>query len=130
MKFATLEQKIAESYIDGVTMEQAERLAGEFLSAQLQVSEELKRSDLDSRMRKASLKAVRANVYLTEVSKGEKKPTEAMLSSLIDTNESVMTEQGALDEAEAERDNLKRYFDVFSQAHVHFRSIAKGSFNS
>jgi hypothetical protein len=73
MNFAQLEQKIIQSYVEGVTMDQAERLAGEFLSAQLQVSEELKKYDLDSRMRKAGLKAVRSAVYLDIIKSNDKK---------------------------------------------------------
>ncbi len=129
MMFAELEAKIIASYVEGVTMEQAERLAGEFLSAQLLVSEKLKKSDLDSRLRKSGLKAVRAAAYMNACEKSEKKPTEAALAALIDTDETVSAEQEELDKAEVERDNLKRYFDVFNQAHVHYRSIAKGSFN-
>lgn len=122
-----LEAKIQSSYEDGITMENAEKLAGEFLFAQIQVSNELKRTDLDSRMRKSGMKAVRAAIYLDSATKGEKKPTEAMLAATVDSNDLVMGEQKGFDEAEVERDNLERYYDVFGQAHVYFRQLAKGN---
>jgi hypothetical protein len=123
-----LETKIKNSYEAGVTMEEAERLASEFLHAQLQVSGELRKADLDSRMKKSGVKAIRAAVYLNAIKSTDRKPTEAALSSMIDSDDIVTTEQQALDEAEVERDELKRIYDVFGNAHIHFRGIAKGSF--
>ena len=123
-----LEAAIESSYTDGVSLEEAERLAGRFLGAQLAVSAELKKYSLDARMRKSGLKAVRSAVYLAEVQKNEKKPTETMLASLVDTHEVVQSEQTALDTAEVEREDLERYFDVFGNAHIFFRGVAKGSF--
>lgn len=123
-----LEYKIRATYEEGITLEEAEKLAGEFLVAQMSVSEELKTSDLDSRMRKSGCKAVRAAVYMDACAKSDKKPTEAALESILNTNEIVQTEQDALDKAEVERDNLKRYYDIFREAHIHFRGIAKGKF--
>lgn len=125
-----LETKIQKSYGEGVTMETAERLASEFLYAQLQVSAELKRADLDSRMRKSGVKAVRAAIYLDIVSKADKKPVEAQLAAMIDSDKIVIDEQQAYDVAEVEAEDLKRYYDVFGNAHIHFRGISKGSFGS
>jgi len=123
-----LEIKIQDSYTQGVTMEQAERLAGEFLHAMMRVSTELKTVDLDSRMRKSGVKAVRAAVYLDTVQSSDKKPTEAQITSLIDTSPEVNQSQDGLDKAEVDRDDLKRYYDIFQNAHVFFRGIAKGNF--
>jgi len=123
-----LEASIQASYESGVTMEEAEKLASKFLYAQMQVSNELRKADLDSRTRKSGLKAVRAAVYLEIVQTSEKKPTEAGIGAMIDVHEIVQSEQTAFDLSEVERDDLKRYFDIFTQAHVHFRTIAKGSF--
>lgn len=123
----SLETKIQSSYEEGITMEDAEKLAGEFLFAQLKVSTELKKNDLDSRMRKSGVKAIRAAVYLDAATKGDKKPTEAALSAIIDSDKLVIGEQRSFDEAEVERDNLERYYDVFGQAHVYFRQLAKGN---
>lgn len=124
-----LETKIQNSYEKGVSIEQAEKLAGEFLKAQMVVSDELKTSDLDSRMRKSGLKAVRAAVYMDAATKSDKKPTEAALESILNTNELVQNEQDALDKAEVDRDSLKRYYDIFREAHIYYRGIAKGSFS-
>lgn len=124
-----LESEIEQSYEEGVTPEKAEKLAGKFLKAQMQVSAELTKADLSSRMRKSGVKAVRAAVYLDIVSKAEsKKPTETHIASTIDTNDLVGTEQQAYDEAEVQKSELERYYDIFVQAHVHFRTIAKGTF--
>lgn len=125
-----LEAQIISSYEDGVTMDQAEKLAGRFLAAQLRVSEELTKLDLDSRLRKAGNKAVRAAAYLEIVQGSEKKPTEAQIGALIDTNPAVIEEQNGQDAAEVGRDELKRYYEVFRESHLHYRTISKGSFNS
>lgn len=122
-----LEAAIESSYTEGVSLEQAEKLAGRFLGAQLAVSAELKKADLDSRMRKSGLKAVRAVVYL-EARKENPKPTEAALSAIVDTHEVVQSEQSALDTAEVERDDLERYYDIFTNGHIFFRGVAKGAF--
>lgn len=124
-----LEAKIQASYEQGVTLEDAEKLAGEFLHAQLIVSAELKKADLDARMRKSGTKAVRASAYLDIVQASEKKPTETQIGSMIDTNPLVGREQDGLDRAEVDRDELERYYDIFQNAHVHFRTIAKGRFD-
>ncbi len=125
---AKLETAIRDSYTNGVTMEEAEKLAGKFLGGQLAVSTQLKAVSLDARMRKSGLKAMRAAIYLGEIKGADKKPTEAQLAALVDTHEVVQSEQNALDTAEVEREALERYYDVFGNAHIHFRSIAKGSF--
>ena len=124
----TLEGKIQKSYEEGVTLEQAERLASEFLHAQLIVSSELRKFDLDSRMKKSGVKAIRAAVYLNAVKGQDKKPTEAAITAIIDSDELVAAEQERFDLAEVERDDLKRYYDIFTNAHIHFRGIAKGQF--
>lgn len=126
----SLETKIQESYEAGITADEAEKLAGEFLYAQMKVSSELSKVDLDSRMKKSGVKAVRAAIYMDAATKTDKKPTEAMLSSLLDSNDIVIGEQNALDEAEVARDELKRYYDIFQNAHIHFRLVAKGQFGS
>jgi hypothetical protein len=124
-----LEAKIQQSYQEGVTLEQAEKLAGEFLFAQLKVSDELKTADLDSRMRKSGVKAIRASIYLDIVEKSDKKPTETAIGSMIDIDPLVNKEQNSFDKAEVDRNQLERYYDIFSNAHVHFRTIAKARFD-
>lgn len=126
---ASLESKIQGAYESGTTMEEAEKLAAEFLYAQLQVSSELKRIDLSARMRKSGVKAVRAAVYLDkrQVSEG-KPPTEAALAAMVDSDTLVTGEQDGLDKAEVDRDSLERFYSIFSNAHIYFRGIAKGNF--
>lgn len=124
-----LESKIQQSYEQGITLEEAERLAGEFLHAQLIVSTELKKADLDARMKKSGIKAVRASAYLDIVQSNEKKPTETQIASMIDINKLVGQEQDKLDKAEVDRDELERYYDIFNNAHIHFRTVAKGRFD-
>lgn len=124
----SLENKIVQSYEQGVTILEAERLAGEFLAAQIRVSEELKTLDLDSRMKKSGVKSIRAAIYLDIVQKSDRKPTEAQITALIDTDKIVMGEQEALDIAEVNRDGLERYYAIFVNAHLHFRNISKGKY--
>lgn len=134
MNFKTLcqqlEEVIVSAYTESVTVEEAEKHAARFLHAQMTVSNALRTKDLDARMRKSGLKAVRAAVYTEEVSKHEKKPVEAQLAAVLDTNELVASAQDDLDTAEVDRDELERYYDIFHNAHLYFRGIAKtGSFN-
>lgn len=120
-------QKIKDSYEQGVTVVGAEALAGEFLSGMIEVSEELRNVDLDARMRKSGVKAVRAAVYLEEIKKADKKPSDSWLEALINSNELVTGEQDRLDESEVQRDLLESYYSVFKEAHIYFRGISKGS---
>lgn len=124
-----LEEKIKSSYEEGVSLEVAERLAAEFLHAQMLVSNELKIADLDSRMRKTGVKAVRAAIYADTCSKSDKKPTEAQIEHTINVNELVQGEQKSLDAAETNRDDLTRYYNIFREAHIYYRGIAKGKFD-
>lgn len=123
-----LESEIEKAYTTGVTLEQAERYAAQFLGAQMKVSAELTKSDLDARMRKSGVKAVRAAVYLDTVGGAEKKPTEAQIAAIIDTNRVVSEEQDGFDRAEVLKAELERYYDIFLNAHIYFRGVAKGSF--
>lgn len=122
-----LETKIQNSYEEGISLEEAEKLSGEFLHAQMRISSALKDADLNARMRKAGMKALRAALYLEAANKGDKKPTEATLSAIIDSNEIVAQQQEALDIAEVERDELSRFNEIFTQAHVYYRQMAKGT---
>jgi hypothetical protein len=129
MDYKALEQKIINSYVEGVTITQAEGLAGEFLEAQIKVSEELKQLDLNARLIKDSVKETRAKVFLAEATKTDKKPSDSMLQAYVDSNEKVLLDQTTLADAEASRDELYRMFSIFQNAHLHFRAIAKGKFD-
>jgi len=128
MNITNLEEKIKKSYEQGVTMEEAERLAGEFLGAQIVVAEELREHDLNSRMRKSGLKALKAGVYLENALKDAKKPSDVLLQNIVDFDKLVQSEQRLFDEAEVERDYLQNIYSICKEAHIHFRGIAKGSF--
>ena len=79
-------------------------------------------------MQKSGLKAIRSTIYLDEVSKADKKPSDVLLEAIVNINEVVQGQQNALDLSEVTRDELNRYYSIFQNAHIHFRSIAKGSF--
>jgi hypothetical protein len=125
---SSLEEKIKNAYEQGVTLEESERMASEFLYAQMQISSELKKADLNARMRKTGVKAIRGALYGDICSKSDKKPTEAAIDHQLNTNELVKGEQNDLDQAEVDKAELERYFDIFSNAHIHFRGIAKGTY--
>lgn len=132
MKFkdfcSNLENKIQTEFTHGVTAEEAEKLAAEFLHAQMIVSTELSKADLDSRMKKSGVKAIRAAIYLDIVHKSDKRPTEAHTTALVDTNDLVITEQTSFDTAEVLRNELERYYNIFINAHFHYRGLAKGNY--
>lgn len=119
---------IQAAYTEGVTMEEAEKLAAKFLHAQIMLGEALRSADLDARMRKSGLKAVKAAVYLDEAKKGERKPTEAALSALVDSNSLVTSEQTGFDQAEVDRNELDNLLNVARDGHIFFRGVAKGRF--
>ena len=123
-----LETHIQSAYTDGVTVDQAEKLAARFLHAQMQLSEALRVADLDARMRKSGLKAVRATVYLEGATKGDKKPSDVLLQAQVDTHEVVQTEADAYEKAEVDKDNIERYYNIAREGHIYFRALAKGGF--
>jgi len=126
--FEQLEAKIQNAYTEGTTLETAERLAAEFLYAQMLITGELQKTDLNARMRKSGVKAVRAAIYMEAATKTDKKPSDVMLEAIVNMNELVQGEQNSLDETEVERATLERYYDIFLNAHIFFRGIAKGAF--
>ena len=128
LNFEELENKIKAAYEEGVTIEQAERLAAEFLYAQTQIVGSLQNADLDARMRKSGTKALKAAVYLDNATKGDKKPSDVLLGALVDSNELVQKEQQGLDDAEVTVSSLNHYYSIFKEAHIFFRGIAKGRF--
>lgn len=125
---AELEKDISDAYEQGTTIEQAERLASKFLSGQLLVSKELEAADLDSRMRKSGLKAIKAAVYMEAATKGDKKPSDTFLQSLVDMDQMVGESQKSLDSAEVSRDSLDRYYNIFKDAHIFFRGVSRGKY--
>ena len=127
-QFADLEKDIQNAYEGGVTMDEAEKLAAKFLGAMMRAAARLRALDLDARMKKSGVKAVRAAIYLAEATKGEKKPSDVLIGAIVDSSKLVQDEQGGLDTAEVRRDELERYFGIFKEAHVYFRGISKGKY--
>lgn len=124
----TLQDKIKEAYTSGVTLEEAERLAGEFLHAQMEVAKELQVVDLDSRMRKSGVKAIKAAVYMEAATKTDKKPSDVMLEAVVNMSKMVADEQAGFDAVEVSKDALSNYLNIFKEAHVHFRGISRGRY--
>lgn len=123
-----LESKITEAYESGVSMPEAEKLAAGFLTASLSIAKEMESLDLDKRMRKAGLKAIKAAVFLENATKGDKKPSDKMLEALVDSDKIVVDEQNAFDRAEVLVNKLNNYLSIFHEAHIYFRGIAKGNY--
>ena len=123
-----LEAKIVESYERGVTLEEAEKLASEFLGALIKLSSELKKAGLDSRMRKRGFKAIKSAIRKEEIKKHDKKPTEGQLEDLVNTDELCLNEEKAMDESLENKEELQRYYDIFREAHIHYRGISRGKF--
>lgn len=119
---------IKSSYEESITVSEAEKLAGRFLEAQLQLTKALSSADLDSRMKKSGLKALKAGTYLEAATGGEKKPSDTLLNNIVDDNDAVKLAQAEFDSAEVYKDELYNYFSIFRESHIHFRTIARGSF--
>lgn len=125
---AELTRDIQRASGEGVTLEESERLAAKFLNAQIQVGLELSRTDLDCRMRKSGVKAIKAVVYMEAATKTDKKPSDTLLGAIVDMDGIVISEQRSLDQSEVCRNELENYLDVFKNAHIFFRGVAKGRF--
>ncbi len=127
-QFKELQADVLSAYEQGVSLPEAEKLAAKFLHAQMQASDLLMEFDLSSRMKKNGYKTLRAKSYLDIVQGAEKKPTEAQIDAQISTTPEVNQAQDAYERAEIDAEGLQRYFDIFRDAHIYFRGIAKGKF--
>lgn len=125
----SLELKISMTYTQGVSLDDAEMLAAEFLHAMMILVPKIREKSLDARMKKSGLKAIRAGAYHDIVSKADKKPTVDALEHALTIDPSVISTQEQYDIAEVDKDELERYYDIFREAHLYFRGIAKGSMN-
>lgn len=124
----SLVDKVKSTYESSVTLDEAEKLAAEFLYGQMVISEQLKIVDLDARMRKSGYKAICAAIYMENATKSDKKPSDTLLQHLVEQNELVRGERNGLDEIEVERDRLQNYFNIFKDAHIYYRGISRGKF--
>lgn len=123
-----LQEEIQAAYTGEISLTKAERLAAKFLDAQMVVSNQLQAVDLDARMKKSGIKAVKAGAYMEIATAGDKKPSDTFIENAVNKNELVNKQQDALDTAEVERDALERYYNIFREAHIYFRGMAKTSF--
>lgn len=121
-------QEIKDSYENPVSLEEAGRLAEKFLHAGIEACDVLRIADLDARMRKAGLKAVKAAVYLDTATKGEKKPSDTFIEAVVNRDKLVIDEQQAFDEAEVYREALQNYKEIFKEAHIYYRGMSRGRF--
>lgn len=121
-----LEDEIKDSYESSITLQEAEKLAAKFLYAQMQVASELKNIDLDARMRKSGVKAVKAAVYMKLATATDKKPSDVMLQNQVDLDVIVQKEQDGLNKAEVDKELLERYLSIFKESHIYYRTISKG----
>lgn len=126
--FDDLVQIVDQAYNEGVTMEAAERYAARFLSAQLHVAEELAQMDLDARMKKNGLKAIKSSVYMAAATATEKKPSEGFLENTVNLDPLVSNAQERFDTSDSRKESLSLYLGIFKDAHIYFRGIAKGRF--
>lgn len=126
---ASLKKDIIRSYEEGVSLEESEKLAAKFLDGSIQVGEALKVADLDRRMKKAGVKAIRADAYLQAAAQGDKKPSDKMIEAVIDTDIVVAEQQRLFDQAEVEVASLQSYQSIFHEAHIYYRGISKGRFD-
>lgn len=128
MNYKLLEQKIITSYTEGITVSEAERLAGEFLGAQIKISEEVSKLSLMARLLKSSVKEERGKLLYKEATTPDKKPSDSVLQALVDSNAEVLARQDEFDKAEESANEMLRLFGIFKDAHLHFRAISKGRF--
>lgn len=124
----SLTKDIENAYETSITMEEAERLAAKFLLGQIKVSESLASADLDARMRKQGVKAIRAAVYLENATKGEKKPSDVMLEAMVNRDDLVSGEEASYIKAEVEAERLQNYLNIFKDAHIYARGVSRGRF--
>jgi len=125
MNYRELEEDIKKAYESDISITEATSLAAKFLHAQMVVSMELSKTDLDARMKKSGVKAIRAAIYMAEVQKADKKPSDTMLANIVDMSDIVKSEQEAHDKAEVDKAELERLYDIFLNAHIFFRGLAK-----
>lgn len=123
-----LKVAIEKAYSEGITIPDAERLAARTLIVRLGLADSIKSASIDSKMKKHGVKAIRGAVYMDIISKSDKKPTEAALEAQVNLDAIVGKEEEAYATAEADYYHLTAYLDVFKDAHIYFRGIAKGTF--
>lgn len=122
-----LKRQVESAYESGVTVEDAERFAAKCLGAQITIAEALAVADLDSRMKKNGVKAVKAAIWHRAATDGDKKPSDKMLDAIVDMDKIVQDEQRSFDIADSHKDSLKVLLDIFKDGHIYFRNIGRNS---
>ena len=125
--YEELKQAVMNAYESGTTMEEAERLAAKCLGAQLDIATEIGVADLDARMKKNGLKATKAQAYMEEISKHDKKPSDSFLENVVTLNSLVNTQADLYEHADANREELNLFFGIFKDAHIYFRMLVKAN---
>lgn len=124
-----LTNDLKNAYEQSTTMQDAEKLAAKFLHAQMIIARELTLVDLSARMKKAGSKSIRGAVYMEHATKGDKKPSDVFIQAEVDQDQRVKLNQGEQDSAEVEAEALQNYLNIFREAHVYYRGIAKGTYS-
>lgn len=123
-----LRVKVQAAFQSGISMADSESLANEFLDAKMRMATEMTKLDLDARMRKQGVKAIKAAIYMEAATKDLKKPSDTLLEHLVNQNALVMCEQTAYDEAEVALAEVERIYANLHEAMILYRGIAKGGF--
>lgn len=126
--YESLIQSIIKSSEEGVTIPEAERLAGTSLAIMAELSVDLREADKDRRMRKRGVKAIKSAVRMEEIKKHDKKPTEGYLDDTVNLSELVSGEEASFDDSEINKEELERQYGIVKEAHLFFRGISKGRF--
>lgn len=129
MNYKYLEQKIIQTAQEGVTPMVAETIAAEFLSAQIQVSEELKVTAIKAKLLKSILKEERAKLLYKEATTPDKKPSDSILQAVVDKDQNVLYCQKNFDTGEEDAKELERLYDIFRESHIYYRGVSKGKFD-
>lgn len=124
--YEVLVEEIKKTYEVGVSLDEAERLAALALLAADELNRDLRGCDLDVRMRKSGLKAIKATVRSNEISKHDRKPSEGVLEDVVALDPTTREEQDAFDRAEAHKNYLENNLSVANNGHIYYRGIAKG----
>lgn len=127
-KYEYIRQLVQEAYNCPPDLREAEKIATRFVGSMLDVSMDLQKADLNARMRRTGLKAIKAAVYMKNATATDKKPSDVMLNAQVDQDKLVIDEQNAYDEAEVAADYLRNLYNTLKEAHVHFRGISKARY--
>jgi hypothetical protein len=122
-----LQKRVSEVYENGTTVSQSEEITHELADAEFKLVTMITPLDLDARMRRHGVKQIRAAVYLDIIKNSEKKPTEAQIAAMVDSDSLVSDAQKGYDGAEAALAEAERLLDAVHNSQVVFRTLMKES---